>query len=278
MSYRSIVVHVNNSSRAEERIRVAARIALAEQAHLIGVAPTGFSLLRPGMDASELGIYVEQTLIRLRGRADEAAARFDAMSDRLGLRAFEHRIVDDEDGYAISLHARYADLVVVGQANGNDPTIDTSMNFPEHVLLNAGRPTLIVPFAGTFEVVGGEVLVAWNASREGARAVTDALPFLQRAQNVRVIVINPAQTLDGHGAEPGADVALYLARHGVKVEVHQERSVVDVANALLSRAADFGSDLIVMGGYGHSKFRETLLGGVTRTILEQMTVPVLMSH
>lgn len=278
MGYRSIIVHVNNSSRAEERIRIAARIALTEQAHLIGVAPTGLALLRPATDVAELGIYVEQTLIRLRGRADEAAARFDAMVDRLGLCAFEHRIADDEDGYAVSLHARYADLVVVGQADGNDPTIGTSMNFPEHVLLNAGRPILIVPSAGTFEVVGRDVLVAWNASREGARAVTDALPLLQRARKVRVLVINAAQTLDGHGAEPGADIALYLARHGVKVEVHQETAVVDVANTLISRAADFGSDLIVMGGYGHSKFRETLLGGATRTILEQMTVPVLMSH
>lgn len=278
MGYRSIVVHVNNSTRTEQRIRIAAGIAQSEEAHLIGVAPTGLAIFRPESQMSELGIYVEQTMGRLRQRCADATARFDAIVQRLDLHSFESRVADDEDGYAISLHARYADLVVIGQADSNDPTIGTSMNFPEHVLLNAGRPVLIVPFAGTFDTVGRDVLVAWSASRESARAVTDALPFLKRARNVRVLALNATQTLDGHGAEPGADIALYLARHGVKVEVNRERAVVDIGNALLSRAADYGSDLIVMGGYGHSKFRETLLGGVTRTMLEQMTVPVLMSH
>lgn len=278
MGYRSIVVHVNNSARAEQRIRIAAGIAQSERAHLIGVAPTGLAIFRPETQVSELGVYVEQTLDRLRQRCVEATARFDAIVEHLDLSSFEHRVADDEDGYAISLHARYADLVVIGQADANDPTIGTSMNFPEHVLLNAGRPVLIVPFAGTFDTVGRDVLVAWNASRECARAVTDALPFLKRARNVRVTVVNATQRLDGHGAEPGADIALYLARHGVKVVVNQETAVIDIGNTLLSRCADHGSDLIVMGGYGHSKFRETLLGGVTRTMLEQMTVPVLMSH
>ena len=278
MSYRSIVIHVNGSLRAEERIRIAARIAVDMDAHLIGVAPTGLALFRPDGDVGNLGFYYEETLKQLRQRSADAVAEFDRIVDHIGVKSYEHRVADDEDGYAIALHARYADLVVVGQSDRNDPAVSTSMGFPEHVLLNCGRPTLMVPYAGKFDAVGSNVLVAWNASREVARAVTDALPFLKRARIVRVVVVNGTGTLDGHGAEPGADIALFLARHGVTVEVDQLKSSGDVANTLLSGAADYGSDLIVMGGYGHSKFREMLLGGATRSMLEQMTVPVLMSH
>ena len=278
MSYRNIVVHVDHSARCPERIRVATQIALAEEAHLIGVAPTGLVLLGPDSEIAALGVYYDQTLHRLRERCNEANAAFEAQVKNVGLRSWEHRVADDEHGYAIALHGRYADLIVIGQSDANDPAMGPRMDFAEHVFLNSGRPTLIVPYAGTFDPVGTNVLIAWNASREGARAVTDALPFLKRAKHVRVLVLNGEASFEGHGAEPGADIGLYLSRHGVRVEVVQDNTPLAIGDALLSRAADYDCNLLVMGGYGHSKFREFLLGGVTRTVLECMTVPVLMSH
>jgi nucleotide-binding universal stress UspA family protein len=123
------------------------------------------------------------------------------------------------------------------------------------------------------------VVVGWDASREAARAVRDALPLLTQAKVVEVVSVNPRPADLGHGDVPGADIALYLARHGVNVEVQRiETRELDVGNALLSHVASEAADLLVMGGYGHARLREIMLGGATRTILHDMTVPVLMSH
>ena len=136
-----------------------------------------------------------------------------------------------------------------------------------------------MPYAGRFDTVGSHVLVAWNATREAARAVNDAMPILQKAEKVTVLSVNPPSEEAGGPAWPAADIALHLARHGVTAEASSTVSLeIDVGNAILSRAADFGSDLIVMGGYGHSRQREFILGGVTRTLLQHMTVPVIMAH
>ncbi len=121
-------------------------------------------------------------------------------------------------------------------------------------------------------------MVAWNATRESVRAVVDALPLLKQASAVEVVVFNADRATGEHGQEPGADIGLYLARHGVKVTVHDDVTAIDVGNSLLSRAADWGSDLIVMGAYGHSRLRQMFLGGVSDTVIKSSPVPVLMSH
>jgi nucleotide-binding universal stress UspA family protein len=150
---------------------------------------------------------------------------------------------------------------------------------PEQVALASGRPVLIVPYAGHFDNVGRRVLIAWNATREAARAVSDAMPLLTSAELVTVLTIDPREGPHGHGELPGADIALHLARHGVKAQIERTVSAgMPVGEVLLSRVADLGADLIVMGAYGHSRAREVLLGGATRSVLRSMTVPVLMSH
>jgi nucleotide-binding universal stress UspA family protein len=122
-------------------------------------------------------------------------------------------------------------------------------------------------------------LVGWNASREASRAVHDALPLLAKAESTCVFLANPKRGLAAHGEEPGADIARHLARHGLKVEV-AKTIADDVADSalLLNHASDMGADLLVMGAYGHSRLREFILGGVTRSLLREMTVPVLLSH
>jgi nucleotide-binding universal stress UspA family protein len=146
---------------------------------------------------------------------------------------------------------------------------------PERVVLESGRPTLMIPYAGDFERVGGRVLVAWNATREAARAVADTLPLLVRAEQVVVLEIDPAE---GRMA-PGPGLVAHLRRHGVEAEArHTVSAGIALGEILLSTIADAGSDLLVMGAYGHSRVHELALGGVTRTILEEMTIPVVMSY
>jgi nucleotide-binding universal stress UspA family protein len=167
---------------------------------------------------------------------------------------------------------------VLGQTDTSEVLPAMMSDFPEYVVLYSGRPVLIVPYAGNFTHVGRKVLVAWDGSQEASRAVDGALPFLREAAEVKVVVFNAERQVNMHGDQPGADIALYLARHGVTVDVMQETTEQDSGNALLSLAADTTADLLVMGCYAHSRFRELLLGGASRTVLASMTLPVLMAH
>ena len=169
-------------------------------------------------------------------------------------------------------------LLVLGQTDPESETL-TPGDLPESVALSTGRPTLVVPHIGARAKPGKSVMLCWNASRESARAASDALPFLTAAEKVVVLIVDPHTSAGGHGAEPGADAAAWLARHGVKVTVQRDVAPdSDVGGVILSRAADHDVDLIVMGIYGHSRLREMVLGGASRVLLSSMTVPVLMSH
>jgi nucleotide-binding universal stress UspA family protein len=193
----------------------------------------------------------------------------------------EWRVIESRHpdiGRAIVEQARAADLVIAGQT---DPKWDLSPIFdiPERLALESGRPVLVVPYAGSFGEVGKRVVVAWNNRREASRAVFDALPLLAGADQVRVLWINPARDGVAPDELPTAEITGALARHGVKAEAaHSVAPDIDVGNELLSRAADLSADLIVMGCYGRSRFRELIFGGATRHILQHMTVPVLLSH
>jgi nucleotide-binding universal stress UspA family protein len=142
---------------------------------------------------------------------------------------------------------------------------------------------LFIPYTGVFPTLGANIMVAWNGSRESARAVQDAMPFLQRAEKVTVVRLNESKSEPGASSVnriPGADIAFFLARHDVKAEVAALDGVNDVpmGDMLISRASDLDADLIVMGAYGHSRWQELVMGGATRTLLESMPIPVLMSH
>lgn len=279
MSYKTILVHVDESAHASERIKIAAAIAMTQDAHLIGTAMTGASryLVQTRM-LVELDPNLRTHLDFLRQRARRGLEDFEASAQKLGLPSFEKRLVDDEAGGGICLQARYADLIVIGQHDPNEISPVTMPDFAQYVMLNSGRPVLLVPYAGRFDTIGNRVLVAWNGSMEATRAITSAMPLLKRAPMVDVAVFNPNAEPLAHGPQPGADMGLYLARHGIRVNVLQRQTSQETGSALLALARELNSDLVIMGGYGHNRFREILLGGVTRTVLDEMTIPVLMSH
>ncbi|HJV74305.1 MAG TPA: universal stress protein [Noviherbaspirillum sp.] len=282
MPYKTVLVHVDNDKHASERIQFAATIAMAEDAHLVGAAPSGLSRYiyqsKFIYEGGGMATHLDSHLDELRKHAQKALTAFEATAKKMGVRSYEARQVDDEAGGGISLQARYCDLVVLGQTDLDETSSTTLPDFPEFVIMNSGRPVLVVPYTGKYDTVAKRPLIAWDASTSATRAVTAAIPLLRRSENVDVVVFNADSRNEAHGEQPGADIGLYLARHGIKVNVVRQKTNIDVGNALLSIAADLGSDMLIMGGYGHSRFREILLGGVTRTVLESMTVPVLMAH
>jgi nucleotide-binding universal stress UspA family protein len=279
MSYKTILVDVDESRHVDARIAVAAHLANAENAHLIGAAMTGVSrFLYQSMAFKPADPSTAPYLERMQQRAHRALEKFDSIARGIGVASFERRLVDDEAAGGLSLQGRYADLVVIGQHDPDEPHPTINSYLPEYVVMNCGCPALVIPYTSARERIGDRVLIAWNASMEATRAVHSAIPLLRLAKTVEVAVFNAEAEVDAHGRQPGADIALYLARHGIKVDVITEKTESDVGNALLSLAANLSSDLLVMGCYGHARFREILLGGVSRTIFDSMTLPVVTSH
>jgi nucleotide-binding universal stress UspA family protein len=281
MTYKTILVHADLSPHAASRYALASQVALAHQAHLVGAAFTGLTQDAARNAAFAYGaVLAAADIDAVTAASRQALDAFVAKADGAGAAAYERRLSDDDSETGLVLQARYADLVVLSQSDPELSGPALLRQLPEHLLLQGGRPVLLVPYAGRYQHIDQHALVAWDGSRTATRAVTDALPLLRRSQRVTLAVFNAQTQFGAHGENPGADIALFLARHGVKVEVTQQHtpSGLDIGNALLSLAADIGADLLVMGAYGHQRWREIVLGGVTRRILQSMTLPVLMAH
>ncbi|MBC3880205.1 universal stress protein [Undibacterium sp. LX40W] len=279
MTYKSILVHVEDSKHATQRTIVAHELAKQFDSHLIGLAVTGISrYVFEGSDFSISDPNIGLHLNDLHKRAERAIERFNYDCNSLGGNQFEANIANDEANGGLGLRARYCDLIVIGQSNPHEPSPSVMSDFPEFMVVNAGRPTLIIPYAGAHTNISRRVVIAWDGSREAARAVTDSIPVLKKANSVQILILNPGANAEAHGDEPGADIALYLARHGIKVEVCVRFSKNDIGDAILQISKELDASLLVMGAYGHSRFREMVMGGVTRHILENMNLPVLMSH
>jgi nucleotide-binding universal stress UspA family protein len=281
MSYKDLLVGLDSDASARERIEIAAALAERFAAHLVGLYP----LPMPGAprhfgyyDPALLNPFFEELRARARDAADKTREVFEHIASLHGVSAEWREIPEGADADP-AVHARYADLAILGQLDPDSGEPDMIRPRPEQVALASGRPILVVPYAGNFPDLGRRVVIGWNASREAARAVNDAMPLLTAAEIVSILTIDPREGPRAHGELPGADISLHLARHGVKAEIERTVSAdLPVGEALLSRAADLGADLLVMGAYGHSRARELLLGGATRSLLRSMTLPVLMSH
>jgi len=275
MSYKTILVHLDGHSRNAQTLRVACDLAGQFGAHIAALYALKQPPIVAGLDpgAGALLQYQFDLESQLRSRAQEMVSAAEQQS---GL-SIEWRAANGSAAYNVITHARHADLLVLTQ---EDPEKRAGMDpsFAGSVVVGTGRPVLMVPYAGEFPKCGTSVLVAWSGTRESARAVADALPLLKTARQINIVSFNPKGDSQW-GDIPGADIGLWLTRHGVKVNVRQQKSPdVDVGNQILSLASDLGSDLIVMGAYGHSRLRELVMGGATRTILQSMTAPVLLSH
>jgi nucleotide-binding universal stress UspA family protein len=260
MAYKDLLVIVDDDPCTRERVSHAADLAERFGAHLAGLCVS---------------------LISAPDALRRTAAARQLFEDAVGQRSVsaEWRAATGFPVDAAVVQARYADLIVLGQLDPADAQSGVNSPSPEDVALSVGRPALVIPYVGSYSAIGHRVLVAWDASREATRAVNDAIPLLATAATVTVLTVDPAIGPTGHGDTPGVDIALHLARHGVNAQVEKTVSGgVGIGDVLLSCANDLGADLLVMGAYGHSRVRELVLGGVTRTVLTSMTLPVFMSH
>ena len=285
MSFKTILVHLNDARRIKEPLAAALSLARRHGAHLIGiyVVPPVVVMVDAGAPMGGQLVTVERD--RCLAEAGAIRAVFEKATSGQTFTG-EWRTLESEDppiNRKLLPYCRAADLIITNQS---DPNWELSPLFdePETLVLDSGRPVLIIPYAGHFPELGSRIMIAWNNKREAARAAFDALPFLKVADEVRILSINPQNDQPGHAGGavdnlPTAAIAHTLARHGVKA-VASESIAPDmkVGDELLSRLADQGTNLLVMGCYGHSRFSEMVFGGVTRNILKHMTVPVLMSH
>jgi nucleotide-binding universal stress UspA family protein len=280
MGLNDILVHLDGTPQSATRLAVAADLARRHQAHLTALFVVDVSLPVMGAADAGSGAVLAGLIESLRADALAAAATVEAAFNETLRReaiAGEWRLAEGLTAEIVPLHARYADLAVLGQP---DPAgTPSGAAVLAGAIFDSGRPVLVIPYAGSFASVGARVLVGWNAGREATRAVHDALPLLVKAGSVTITAVNPRVGLGAHGEQPGADIARHLARHGVAVVVeHTVAPEIGAADILLNRASELSADLLVVGAYGHSRVREFLLGGVTRSLLREMTVPVLLSH
>jgi nucleotide-binding universal stress UspA family protein len=254
-------------------------VASTFEAHLLGVA-FSYEPIIPGTVMGGIPPeFIESQRIELDKKARAAITRFEQAAKRAGISAESNIISASISGAADRLGrlARRFDLVVVGQADREKSVPDEVVD--EGALFDSGRPVIFVPFIQKGGLKLDRVMVCWDGSRAATRAIADSLPFLQKAKQVDVVMVANGRSKAKSDEIPGADLGQHLARHGLKVEVKRITSPdIDVPSTILSYAADSSADMIVMGGYGHSRLREFVLGGVTRGILETMTVPALMSH
>ena len=277
MALKDILVHVDNFAASPARLQAAIKLAETNDARLTGLYVLSKLYLQAYAEV-QIGAENLEALADEAERVAETVGEGFAAATKSSDIQTDWRVVEGVAPTVLSEQARYFDLTVVGQSNPDDSLFPGDRDMPDRMILSCGRPVLVIPYVGDYETIGENVMIAWDAGAMATRAVHDALPILKAAKTVTVMVVNPRGGDNDTGDLPGADISVHLARHGVNAEADHVQSDLDPGNMLLSRVADKGADLIVMGAYGHARWRELVLGGVTRHMLNHMTVPVLMSH
>ena len=283
MSFKTILTYLPSHEMAQRIVKVGLPIGEDHGSHVIGlhIVPV-LPISLPLYPAGEIPIpddVVEKQKASLVDDANAVQAEFDRAAQPFNVKSEWRCHHADYGEFARSIidQGRCADLIVIGKGM-HDP-YNTGSDLTARIILESGRPTLVLPNKDSDEKVGRNVLIAWDGGRESSRAAFDALPILKKAKVVRVVMVNPkAKKVEGQ-FEAGEEIALGLARHEVKVEVMVvSASEHNVGDALVEKASEVGGDLLVMGCYGHSRVRELFFGGATKEILNRLPLPVMMSH
>ena len=279
MQYKNILVYLDQGASNKERVNTAIAIAIAHNAQLTGVivnALPASSILR------RLGIGKGEALMeQARVDAQVAIERFEQQTDKAGIEA-DTRIIEDTEGRApekLARMARIFDLSIMRQANPDKPNAAFIKELSEEVMFSSGRPVFFMPYIGAHNIPCRKGLVAWDGSKAATRAIHDALPILEMMEDVIILVVDPDKIEHYADTRPGEALSDHLSAHGVNNKVSRvPKGEASTSTAILNELSDTGADILVMGGYGTPKLREVMLGGVTRTLFECMTVPVFMSH
>ncbi len=280
MAIKTILVSLNETDRAASLMQIASGLADKHDAHLIGLYVIPAVYIHPGISMHVTPDVIDFGRRFFEDRRKDSKQLFADEMNKQGFKG-EWREVEGATHIvadAVVEHGRQADLIITSQG-GSDSNNGSEVDFAERVIVESGRPVLVIPRIGKFNTIANNVVFGWNATRESARAAFDALPLLAESSTARIVWVD-ANLSDGNvGMLPGAELATALARHGIEtVSEPVTAPDIDPADALLNRVSDASADMLVMGAYGHSRLREFVFGGATRKVLDQMTVPVLMSH
>jgi len=285
MALKDLLVHVDQSKDATIRLRLAGDLARRHQSRLTAIYVRELSPAQlHELSVAELGqgssAAITRTNRHIRQSIDDAANRMQAALEKIGQDfglEVEWRCLDGVGSTVVPQHARFADLCILSQDVTASPTVYT---FSEQLLFMSGRPVVFVPANALFDTLGRHILVAWNSSRASTRAVNDALPLIERAENVTVLAVNPAEFSKRYGALPPERMVEHLRRHGASVEGIWLNDIPtgSIADVVLGEARKIGADLMVAGAFGQPRLWEKLMGGVTRDLLACMDLPVLMSY
>ncbi len=275
MTVADILVYIDDTETNVQTMTAAQRLATQLNAHLttVYIVPPVYTPVYIGIEAAIPASVVAQLDVWLRKNADEAKEQYEKTVDiNSGKKTW---LSLDGDRISTIKHVvKNYDLMVIGQP-GQDDKNPEKAQIVNNIVLESGRPVIIIPNQYEKDSFGKRVMVAWNGKREAARAVHDALPFLTQAESVNIVSVNASKDID----IPCADIAVHLARHGVNVETEKSHTKsFSAGDEIMKLATTYGADMLVMGAYGHSRFREQILGGATKHVLSHMTVPVLMSH
>ncbi|MDQ0036863.1 nucleotide-binding universal stress UspA family protein [Variovorax boronicumulans] len=278
MTLSTISVHLDHTERCEVRTLLAARIARLHRSHLIGIVPTGCGPASPPPPTQEKGDVLVEASLYLRRRAETVAHVFRCRIKGLAPLSCGARLVDGDPAQAVVHHGRASDLVIVGQADSAAVVGDATRRLPEEVMLNVGRPVLVIPREGRIAHAFVRILVAWDGSREASIALRAALPLLRKAAHVTLLSLVRGGETDAVHAPNPSEMSGWLLRHGVQANVERAATSLRFVDALRARVEVSEADLLVMGGYGHARLRERMLGGATHDVLARAAVPVLMAH
>ncbi len=278
--FKDIMVAVTRLEGDEAALLAGVALASRNNSHLAVVIPVEFPVPVP----NEWGVYPYQMYSAFYDDALKTANELAGqLREKLAAQAiaFEVRVESTvlmTGAQTCALHARYSDLAIVGAIAAGKKSHAPENNFIE-LLMNSGRPVLRVPHSTETDFVFDRILIAWQPCREAARAVHDAMPFLKLAKNIDILLVDPHVGESAHGEQPGADIATHLARHDLNVRVVTQPSMdKHVGDAIVEYAQQTDAQLIVAGGYSHSRLREFILGGVTRELSQHSPIPILFAH
>jgi nucleotide-binding universal stress UspA family protein len=275
MAIRSILVHVNDDTNNDTTIRAAISIARQNEAVLTGLYVRPFPIVVPVAPIGGAMPVIDGMIEAYQQACEAVRKRFETATTGAGI-SHDWRDDDGDPAEQIGFHGRYTDIVVLGQVPPDQSDGRTPRDFPAIATMNSGRPTLAIPYAGEHGTTIKRAMLCWNATREASRALHDSLMILQPGARIDVLCVDAE---DGQDRLPGAEIAAHLTRHGFEAVAHHLASGdLSASETILSASAEMDSELIIMGAYGHARIREIALGGVTRSLMEHMPVPVLMAH
>ena len=279
MQYKNILVYLDQGASNKERTNTAIAIARANNAELTGVVVN--SLPASGI-LNRLGIGNGEALMgQQRVEAQSIIEDFGQIAGKEGVQT-STRVIECTEGRApekLARMARVFDLSIMRQANPDKPNASFITELSEEVLFSSGRPVFFMPYIGAHNIPCRRGLIAWDGSKAATRAIHDALPLLETMDKVTILTIDADKTWQYSDLQTGKGISRHLTAHGVNNEINRmSKGGVSTSTIILNELSNTGADLLIMGGYGTSRLRESMLGGVTRTLFECMTVPVLMSH